>query len=147
MLAGYRVHFTPGWDCHGLPIELNALKALREKSAKTSSSSSLKSVPPRESQPKRENSSRTAIDVRRHAREYAASCVDIQKKSFMQMNLLADWNRRIYRTLDVEYLCNELDLFLELYEKKLIYRAYMPVGFKITIYCKFYLFLFFFRDF
>lgn len=30
VMRGYRVHYVPGWDCHGLPIELKALSELEE---------------------------------------------------------------------------------------------------------------------
>jgi isoleucyl-tRNA synthetase len=47
------------------------------------------------------------------------------------MNLLCDWSN-IYRTIDPDYMCNELDLFHQLYEKKLIYRDYMPVYWSVS---------------
>lgn len=31
LLQGYRVHYVPGWDCHGLPIELKALKKSKKQ--------------------------------------------------------------------------------------------------------------------
>lgn len=51
--------------------------------------------------------------------------------SFRRMNLLADWSQ-IYRTLDANYMCNELDLFYQLFERKLIYRDYMPVYWSVS---------------
>ena len=97
---------------HGLPIELNAMKSLNK--AKTKPKEKLNSV-----------------DIRKHASDYAKSCIDTQMNSFKQMNLLADWNK-IYRTIDVDFMCSEIDMFYDLYEKKLIYRHYMPVFWSVS---------------
>ena len=51
--------------------------------------------------------------------------------SFNELSLLTDW-KKIYRTIDVEYMCKELDLFYDLFEKKLIYRDYMPVYWSVS---------------
>ena len=52
-------------------------------------------------------------------------------ESFKQMNLLADW-KRIYRTIDTDFMCSEIDLFYDLFKKKLIYRDYMPVYWSVS---------------
>jgi isoleucyl-tRNA synthetase len=94
---------------------LNAIKSLK-KASKSKSVSYNKSDP---------------IEVRKNAGEYASSCINTQLGSFKNMNLLADWSN-IYRTIDAEYMCKELDLFYDLFEKKLIYRDYMPVYWSIS---------------
>ena len=109
------MNYKPGWDCHGLPIELNAIKSLK-KNSKTSKLSLNKSDP---------------IDIRANASEYANSCISTQMNSFKSMNLLADWSS-FYRTIDSDFMCGELDLFYSLYEKKLIYREYMPVYWSVS---------------
>lgn len=118
LVSGYRVEYTPGWDCHGLPIELSALKSLntRGKSSSSSTMSLNKSSP---------------SDIRRMASEYALRFVDAQMSSFRRMNLLADWSQ-IYRTIDPVYMCNELDVFYRLYDRQLIYRDYMPVYWSVS---------------
>ena len=121
LLSGHRVNYVPGWDCHGLPIELNAVKALNENKKKSGKHPDIKNEVIK--------SSPTAI--RKYAREFAEKCIGIQMKSFEQMNLLVDW-KRIYRTIDPEFMCNEIDLFYELYEKRLIYRDYMPVYWSVS---------------
>ena len=108
------MNYVPGWDCHGLPIELNAIKSLK-KSSKTSSSTPNISI--NKSDPN---------EVRKNANEYALDMINVQMNSFKRMNLLADWSN-FYKTIDPDFMCGELDLFLSLYEKKLIYREYMPV--------------------
>ena len=71
------------------------------------------------------------MKVRNIASNHAKQCIEIQMNSFKKMNLLADWNK-IYRTVDIDFICNEIDLFYSLYEKKLIYREYMPVYWSIS---------------
>lgn len=101
--------FTPGWDCHGLPIELNALKTLKNKSA----------------------TKNNPIEMRKIAKDFAKQWIQTQSDSFKEMNLLADWSK-IYRTIDPDFMCSELDVFYDLYEKKLIYRDYMPVYWSVS---------------
>lgn len=43
-MKGHKVSFIPGWDCHGLPIELEALKSDHQKSAKTTNVKDLTSL-------------------------------------------------------------------------------------------------------
>ena len=115
ILRGYKVNYIPGWDCHGLPIELNALKNMK-KAKKT------------ESLDKSENKS---LETRRIANEFANKYVQAQMASFKQLNVIADWNQ-IYETKDPNFLCNEIDLFYELYKQKLVYREYKPVYWSIS---------------
>lgn len=97
-----RVHYKPGWDCHGLPIELKAL-------------SSHKNVSP--------------IQIRQKARKFAAEAVKKQKKSFESWGVTGSWNdeSQIYRTFDKGYIKNQLKIFLTMYQKGLIYRDMKPV--------------------
>ena len=111
LLSGYQLNYVPGWDCHGLPIELNAIKSLK-KVSKTSTTITLNKSNPN--------------DIRKNSKQYVLEMINVQMNSFKKMNLLADW-KNIYKTIDPEFMCGELDLFFNLYEKKLIYRDYMPV--------------------
>ena len=104
----------------GLPIELNAIKSLNTKAKKSKSGST--QIQFTKSDP---------LDIRKYAVEYANECIQIQMNSFKELNLLADWSN-IYRTIDVDYMCKELDLFYDLYQKKLIYRDYMPVYWSVS---------------
>ena len=99
LLSGYQVDYVPGWDCHGLPIELNALKSLKKSKTPLPSN-----VP---------------IEIRKNANAYAQTCISIQMESFKQMNLLADW-KKIYRTIDPSFMCSEIDLFYDLFKFKFI---------------------------
>lgn len=110
LLKGYKINYIPGWDCHGLPIELNALK--NKKNLNTDLKSS-------------------QLETRRIASSFANKHISSQMESFKQLNLLADWSN-IYRTIDPNYMCKEIDLFYELYKKKLIFRDYMPVYWSVS---------------
>ncbi len=68
-MAGQLCDFVPGWDCHGLPIELQVDKALGSK--------------------KREMS---AAEFRRACRAYAAEQVDVQREEFRRLGALARWS-------------------------------------------------------
>ncbi|XP_065080338.1 isoleucine--tRNA ligase, mitochondrial [Ochlerotatus camptorhynchus] len=110
IVAGTKVHYVPGWDCHGLPIELKALEAYgRKKNGKGERLDPLK--------------------VRELARKFALETIEKQKEEFEQWGVTADWSRREswYRTLDVGYISAQLRLFRELFEKGLIYRDVKPV--------------------
>lgn len=121
LLSGFQVDYVPGWDCHGLPIELNAIKSLKKNSSKKAS----------KSQPEISLNKSTPLEIRKFASDYAKSCIQTQMDSFKKMNLLADWTK-IYRTIDTNFMCKELDLFYSLYENKLIYRDYMPVYWSVS---------------
>lgn len=75
-LLGYDTPFTPGWDCHGLPIELNVEKKLGKAGAKVSYSS-----------------------FRAYCREYAAKQISQQKQDFMRLGIIGDWEHP-YMTMD-----------------------------------------------
>lgn len=55
--------------------------------------------------------------------------IDKQKKEFESWGITGDWTNpnSMYRTYDMAYIENQLKLFHQLYEKKLIYRDFKPV--------------------
>lgn len=79
---GYDAPFVPGWDCHGLPIELNVEKKAGKAGAKIS-----------------------AREFRVKCREYAASQIEIQKEEFQRLGVLGDWSNP-YITMDFKYEAN-----------------------------------------
>lgn len=81
-LSGYNAPFVPGWDCHGLPIELNVEKKVGKAGVKIS---------PRE--------------FRAKCREYASSQIDIQREEFQRLGVLGDWYNP-YVTMDFRYEAN-----------------------------------------
>ncbi|NXH37936.1 SYIM protein, partial [Dicaeum eximium] len=102
VMRGYKVHYVPGWDCHGLPIELKAL-------------SEVKGV---------ENLS--PMEIRQRARAFAEKAIEKQKSAFIRWGIMADW-ANCYLTFDPKYEANQLRVFYKMYDKGLIYRDYKPV--------------------
>ncbi|KAL6298677.1 isoleucyl-tRNA synthetase [Sparassis latifolia] len=103
--VGDRVHYLPGWDCHGLPIENKVLKKLGKHSREVSSNI-----------------------IRAEAEAYARQEVQLQTSEFRQFGIMADWSpETTYRTLDPDYEIRQLRIFQKMVEKGLIYRRYRPV--------------------
>ncbi|KAI0053136.1 isoleucyl-tRNA synthetase [Auriscalpium vulgare] len=101
---GHRVHYVPGWDCHGLPIENKALQG-------------------------HDHGSLSAAKIRSLANDTAASAVQGQKQVFRELGIMADWDNEegTYRTLDHDYEMRQLRVFQKMVERGLIYRHYRPV--------------------
>ncbi|KAF4798611.1 Isoleucine--tRNA ligase [Turdus rufiventris] len=102
VMRGYKVHYVPGWDCHGLPIELKALSEVKGA----------------------ENLS--PMEIRKRARAFAEKAIEKQKSAFVRWGVMADW-ANCYLTFDPKYEANQLRVFYKMYDKGLIYRDYKPV--------------------
>ncbi len=102
-MAGYKAEFIPGWDCHGLPIELNVTKALGAKRIEVSDK-----------------------ELRRLCREEALKWVAKQKEQFMRLGVLADWEHP-YLTLDPAYEADEIRVLARIVENGVFARASKPV--------------------
>ncbi|GAB5583700.1 isoleucine--tRNA ligase [Prionailurus iriomotensis] len=103
MMRGSKIHFVPGWDCHGLPIEIKVLSELGGKAQNLS-----------------------AVEIREKARSFAEAAIEKQRSAFIRWGIMADWNN-CYYTFDGKYEAKQLRLFYQMYEKGLIYRSYKPV--------------------
>uniref|UniRef100_A0A182JQD0 isoleucine--tRNA ligase n=1 Tax=Anopheles christyi TaxID=43041 RepID=A0A182JQD0_9DIPT len=114
IISGTRVHYVPGWDCHGLPIELKALEAFHRKMSKSAGHTEM---------------GQTAYEIRNTARRFALETLAKQKKGFESWGVTGAWDdaQCCYRSLDPSYISAQLQLFFELYEQKLIYRDLKPV--------------------
>lgn len=104
LLRGRKVRFVPGWDCHGLPIELKVLQNLKSK----------------------EREALTPLTLRHKAREFALKTVDAQRESFKRYGVWADWENP-YLTLTPEYEAAQIGVFGEMALKGYIYRGLKPV--------------------
>ena len=104
---GYRVDYVPGWDCHGLPIELKAI----EQHASLGQDC---------------NSASKAVNVRSAARRLAEEAVEKQRRSFQQWAIMADWDHA-WKTMDKGFEIKQLAVFRELVKKGLVYRRFKPV--------------------
>lgn len=102
-LAGYKAAFIPGWDCHGLPIELNVTKRLGPK--------------------RKEHSD---AEVRKMCRDEAMSWVEKQKGQFERLGILADWENP-YLTLHPEYEADEIRVLAKINDNGIFYRGEKPV--------------------
>ncbi|PYI05636.1 isoleucyl-tRNA synthetase [Aspergillus sclerotiicarbonarius CBS 121057] len=103
---GKRVRYVPGWDCHGLPIELKALEAQKGL--------------------QQENGPVSAALVRKAARKLAERTVKAQMKGFRSFAVMADWENH-WKTLDKAFEKRQLGVFREMVDKGLIYRRFKPV--------------------
>ncbi|MBU1078258.1 MAG: isoleucine--tRNA ligase [Spirochaetes bacterium] len=100
-MIGKDAPYVPGWDCHGLPIELQVVKKLKGKEY-------------------------TKDELRKKCREYAKSFVDIQREEFKRLGVLGDWENP-YLTMSEHYERAIVDSLGQLVEKGYIYRALKPV--------------------
>ncbi|MGL5000220.1 MAG: isoleucine--tRNA ligase [Cetobacterium sp.] len=102
-LTGYTVPYVPGWDTHGLPIELKVSEELGSKMKEMS-----------------------ALEIREKCAEYAKKWVEIQKEGFQRLGILGEWDKP-YLTLNPEYEAKQLEVFGELYENGYIFKGLKPI--------------------
>ncbi len=104
LLNGRKVRFVPGWDCHGLPIELKVLQTLKQD----------------------ERKALTPIALRKKAKEFALATIDNQRNDFKRWGIWADWTNP-YVTLDPAYEAAQIEVFGQMFLKGFIYRGLKPV--------------------
>lgn len=97
------MNYIPGWDCHGLPIEIKALQALKVHHDDVS-----------------------AVDIRKAARELAMSTVEEQKAGFREWGVMGDWDHA-YQTMEKGFEMRQLRVFKEMVERGLVERRRKPV--------------------
>ncbi len=102
-MTGFNAEYVPGWDCHGLPIELKAMKQIGLDSA---------AVEP--------------VALRKSCREFAVSCLDDQKKQFKRLGVWGDFDHP-YLTIQPEYEAKQVEIFGEMVKKGYIYKGLKPV--------------------
>ncbi|MBD0300407.1 MAG: class I tRNA ligase family protein, partial [Nitrososphaera sp.] len=104
ILKGRKVRYVPGWDCHGLPIELKVLQNM--KSA--------------------ERQNLTSLQLRQKAEEFALATVDNQRQNFKRYGIWGDWDNP-YLTLKPTYEAAQIGVFGQMFLKGYIYRGLKPV--------------------
>ncbi|MBN3922538.1 isoleucine--tRNA ligase [Nostoc sp. NMS4] len=104
MLQGRKVRYVPGWDCHGLPIELKVLQNM--KSA--------------------ERQNLTSLQLRQKAKEFGLATVNDQRNNFKRYGVWGDWDNP-YLTLKPEYEAAQIGVFGQMFLKGYIYRGLKPV--------------------
>jgi isoleucyl-tRNA synthetase len=104
LLRGYKVRYVPGWDCHGLPIELKVLQAMKPQ----------------------QREGLTPLKLRHHARDFALQTMQEQREGFKRYGVWGDWDRP-YLTLTPEYEAAQIGVFGQMALKGYIYRGLKPV--------------------
>ncbi|MFM8525463.1 MAG: isoleucine--tRNA ligase [Cyanobacteriota bacterium] len=104
LLQGRKARFVPGWDCHGLPIELKVLQGLSSS----------------------ERAALTPLSLRRKAHAYALEQVEGQKAGFRRWGIWADWDQP-YLTLQTSYEAAQIGVFGAMVLAGHIYRGLKPV--------------------
>ena len=106
-LSGFDAPYVPGWDCHGLPIELNVEK----KHGKAKDASSMRAF-------------------RQHCRDYAAEQVQGQMADFQRLGVVADWDQP-YLTKDFRFEADEIRALAKIIAKGHLHQGVKPVYWSI----------------
>ena len=102
-LAGFDAPYVPGWDCHGLPIELSVEKKVGKPGVKIS-----------------------AAQFRQKCRDYAAKQVDGQREIFIRMGVFGDWFNP-YLTMDFTFEANIVRTLSRIIENGHLHKGSKPV--------------------
>ncbi|HYD79690.1 MAG TPA: isoleucine--tRNA ligase [Paucimonas sp.] len=100
-LGGFDAPYVPGWDCHGMPIEIQ-IEKLHGKGLPTD-------------------------EVLAKARAYANEQIAAQKADFMRLGVLGEWDRP-YKTMDFKNEADEIRVLGKILEKGYVYRGLKPVN-------------------
>jgi isoleucyl-tRNA synthetase len=106
ILSGFDSPYIPGWDCHGLPIELSVEKKIGKPGHKV-----------------------TPAEFRVACREYANTFIDIQRDAFKRLGAIGDWEHP-YLTMDFNYEANIIRAL-----GKILANGHMQKGYKPVYWC------------
>ncbi|WP_045727118.1 isoleucine--tRNA ligase [Xanthomonas sp. GPE 39] len=102
-LSGFDAPYIPGWDCHGLPIEIAIEKSFGKVGVKLD-----------------------AVQFRQKCREYANAQIDLQRRDFKRLGVIGDWDNP-YRTLDFHFEANEIRALAKIVDNGHLTRGVKPV--------------------
>ena len=102
-LSGFDTPYVPGWDCHGLPIELNVEKKVGKAGIKI-----------------------TASEFRKACREYAQKQVDGQREDFKRLGIQAEWENP-YLTMDFSYEADIIRTLADIVKQGHLHKGIKPV--------------------
>ena len=102
-MAGYDAPYVPGWDCHGLPIEIKVDEQLGRKKLEMPRDAFLEAC-----------------------RAYAQTYVDLQRSQFERLGVFGQWDRP-YLTMSPEYEAATLATFYRFFEHGFVYKGLKPV--------------------
>ena len=104
LLQGHKTNYIPGWDCHGLPIELKVLQKMKSK----------------------EREGLTPLKLRQKAKQFALKAKEEQCEGFKRYGVWGDWEHP-YLTLTPQYEAAQIAVFGQMALKGYIYRGLKPV--------------------
>lgn len=107
-MAGFDSPYVPGWDCHGLPIEIKVDGELGRKKAEMS-----------------------PAEIRRACRKYAEKFVKLQMDDFQRLGVLGRWNDP-YLTMSAAYQAQIAGAFVDFLDKGYVYKGLKPVNWCIS---------------
>ncbi len=102
-MAGFDAPYVPGWDCHGLPIEIKVDEQLGRKKLEMD-----------------------PIAVRKACRTYAQKYVDLQRSQFERIGVFGRWAEP-YLTMSFPYEASIAETFYEFFENGFVYKGLKPV--------------------
>ena len=102
-MFGYDAPLVPGWDCHGLPIEIKVDEKLGRKKLEM-----------------------PALSVLRACREYAQKFIDLQRSQLVRLGVFGQWDDP-YLTMSKQYESATLEAFYDFFEKGFVYKGLKPV--------------------
>ena len=102
-MAGFDSPYVPGWDCHGLPIEIKVDEQLGRKKLEMD-----------------------PIAVRKACRDYAQKYVDLQRSQFERIGVFGRWDKP-YLTMSFPYEASIAETFYDFFEAGFVYKGLKPV--------------------
>ena len=102
-MSGFDSPYVPGWDTHGLPIELRTLKDMHLDRTKVD-----------------------VVELRRKCADYARHWVGVQREQFKRLGVRGEWDRP-YLTLQPEFEAKEIEVFAAMATQGHVYRGLKPV--------------------
>ncbi|WP_411850289.1 isoleucine--tRNA ligase [Stenotrophomonas sp. LGBM10] len=102
-LAGFDAPYVPGWDCHGLPIEIAVEKKWGKVGTKLD-----------------------AVQFRQKCREFAEEQIELQRRDFKRLGVIGDWDNP-YKTLSFDFEANEIRALSKVFANGHIVRGAKPV--------------------
>jgi isoleucyl-tRNA synthetase len=102
-MAGFDAPYVPGWDCHGLPIEIKVDEQLGGRKLELN-----------------------PIQVRQACRDYANKFIDLQRSQFKRLGVLGRWDSP-YSTMNFAYEARIAEAFYGFFERGFVYKGLKPV--------------------
>ncbi len=106
-MAGFKVPYIPGWDCHGLPIEAKVMEELGAKARELS-----------------------PLEIRHKCRAYAEKFVKLHSGQFQRLGVMGEFDNP-YITMSPQYEADALEVFARLIEQGIVYKQLKPVHWSI----------------